>query len=337
MKKILGLLAVLTLTACTSHRAERVERAFYFWKGASQISPAEDSLVRAAHVGKLYVKFFEVEPDSMLGNRPTAKLQLYYHRDSIQIVPTVFIRNEVFRGASPKTLDALAGNVDFLLKKYAGQGRFKSTAINEYQMDCDWTKSTRDNYFYFLKALKRISNKQLSCTLRLYPYKYQQEMGVPPVDRAMLMCYSLTNPLDDKSANSILDERVLDSYLGSDYPLPLDIALPTYSWMLVYQNDRFARLLRATPSDFNQTLKPLRPMWYEATQDRVVDGFYVRRGDRIKYEMASAKKLNDVVLLLKKRVALDDQMTVAFFHLDQTQLKLYKSEEINHLYTLFTE
>lgn len=337
MTRFLGLVALLLLLGCTSHRAERVERAFYFWKGASQISRGEDSLLKAAHVGKLYVKFFEVEPDSILGNRPTAKLQLYYHRDSIQIVPTVFIRNEVFRNATKTSLDALADNVNFLLRKYAKQGRFNSDSITEYQIDCDWTKSTKANYFHFLKALKKVSGKQISCTLRLYPYKYQKQMGVPPVDRAMLMCYSLNNPLDDKSANSILDERALDSYLGGEYPLPLDIALPTYSWMLVYQNDRFARLLRAQPSDFNQTLKPLRPMWFEATQDIVVDGFYVRRGDRIKYEMVSGKQLANAVARIKKRVPLDDQITVAFFHLDQTQLKLYKSEEINHLYTLFTE
>ena len=337
MKKIFCLLAVLAFAGCTSHRAERVERAFYFWKSDSQISRAEDSLIQAAHVGKLYVKFFEVEPDSILGNQPTAKLQLYYHNDSINIVPTVFIRNEVFRNADRKSLDVLADNVNFLLHKYARQGRFNGDSITEYQMDCDWTKSTRDNYFYFLKTLKQISKKKLSCTLRLYPFKYKKEMGVPPVDRVMLMCYSLNNPLDDQSLNSILDTRVLDSYLGGEYPLPLDIALPTYSWMLVYQNDRFARLLRAEPSDFNQTLKPLRPMWFEATQDIVVDGFYVRRGDRIKYEMVSGKQLADAVARIKKRVRLDDQITVAFFHLDQTQFKLYKSEEINHLYTLFTE
>lgn len=337
MKRFFGLLAILTLAACTSNRAERVERAFYFWKSASQISSAEDSLIQAAHVGKLYVKFFEVEPDSILGNRPTAKLQLYYPKDSINIVPTVFIRNDVFRNTSQKSLDVLADNVNFLLHKYARQGHFNGDSIAEFQMDCDWTKSTKDNYFYFLKALKKVSGKQISCTLRLYPYKYQKEMGVPPVDRVMLMCYSLNNPLDDKSANSILDMRELDSYLGGEYPLPLDIALPTYSWMLVYQNGRFARLLRADPSDFNQTLKPLRPMWFEATQDIVVDGFYVRRGDRIKYEMVSGKQLANAVARIKKRVPLDDQITVAFFHLDQTQLKLYKSEEINHLYTLFTE
>ncbi|CAM3485794.1 Lipoprotein [Flavobacterium longum] len=337
MTRFLGFVALLLLLGCTSHRAERVERAFYFWKSDSQISRAEDSLIQAAHVGKLYVKFFEVEPDSILGNRPTAKLQLYYHNDSLKIVPTVFIRNEVFRNATKKSLDALAGNVNFLLHKYARQGRFSGDSITEYQMDCDWTKSTKDNYFYFLEALKKVSGKQISCTLRLYPYKYQKEMGVPPVDRVMLMCYSLNNPLDDKSTNSILDMRELDSYLGSEYPLPLDIALPTYSWMLVYQNDRFAKLLRAEPSDFNQTLKPLRPMWFEATQDIVVDGFYVRRGDRIKYEMVSGKQLADAVARIKKRVRLDDQITVAFFHLDQTQLKLYKSEEINHLYTLFTD
>ena len=337
MKRFLCLFAVIALFSCTRHKAEKVERAFYYWKGNQNLQKGEQSIIKQAGITKLYVKFFEVEPDSTFGAIPAEKVNLYFRNDSVHIIPTVYLRNEVFRKATKDELYKLADNVDFLIRRYHGF-RFSNDSLTEYQMDCDWTKSTKDNYFYFLESLKKISKKEISCTLRLYPYKYSDVMGVPPVDRATLMCYNMINPLENKNANSIFDERELKSYLGRDkYPLPLDIALPTYSWMLVYQNDRFAKVLRATPSHFGNTLKSIRPMWYEATMDVVVDGFFVRKGDRIKYEFVTGQKLKNAIDIIKMRVPLDSDITVAFFHLDEEQLKPYKNEEIDHLYTRFTE
>ncbi|SDF10039.1 hypothetical protein [Chitinophaga filiformis] len=71
----------------------------------------------------------------------------------------------------------------------------------EIQIDCDWTAGTREKYFHFLKALRHYyPDKILSATIRLYPYKYTKKMGVPPVDRGMLMCYNLGD-IKDASTN----------------------------------------------------------------------------------------------------------------------------------------
>lgn len=110
--------------------------------------------------------------------------------------------------------------------------------FGEIQIDCDWTLKTKVNYFAFLNALKKISHKTISCTLRLYPFKYPEIMGTPPVDKATLMCYNLTKPLESENKNSILDNNELRSYLKNTekYPIHLDIALPLFSMM--YQNGR---------------------------------------------------------------------------------------------------
>ena len=90
-------------------------------------------------------------------------------------------------------------NVNDLAKKtfdFIAQINSKNKiSCQEIQIDCDWTKSTKDKYFYLLKKIKELSKKEISCTLRLYPYKYPEIMGVPPVDKAMLMCYNLIKPL----------------------------------------------------------------------------------------------------------------------------------------------
>ena len=120
--------------------------------------------------------------------------------------------------------------------------------FNEIQIDCDWTKYSKEKYFYLLKKIKELSDKKLSCTLRLYPYKYPDIMGVPPVDKATLMCYNLIKPLSQQNKNSILDIEELKKYLNEkkSSPLHLDIVLPTFYWTQLYQNNQFVQLLGLT-------------------------------------------------------------------------------------------
>jgi len=348
MKNILFYaLILITLFACTPNKAEHVERAFYYWKNDEwQPTNKEDSLVRTLGIKKLYVKFFEVERNEVMGNIPTAKTQLHLYNayDSITMVPTIYLRNEVFKKISNKGLDSLAGNVSFLINKYCTdngyyRGLNRVVNVSEYQMDCDWTPSTKDNYFYFLKKLKKISGKQISCTLRLYPYKYPDKMGIPPVDKAMLMCYNLISPLEDHTKNSILDINELSLYLKSadKYPLHLDIALPLYSWVQVYQNNHFAKLLYTDTKNIKAILKHEKPLWYEATRDTVINDFYLRTGDKIKIEETTPAQIQEAIALIKKNTDLDKNITVSLFHLDQQQLSRYSYEQISAFYSGFTK
>lgn len=342
---ILSLFAALLLLSCTDHKAVHVDRSFYFWKNNSWgLHSAEDSLAKSVKAKKLYVKFFEVESSELFGSIPTAKTRfhLYDPDSSYTVVPVVYLRNKVFKKCTPGSLDSLADNVRFLINKYLKQnfknGKGTILAANELQMDCDWTPSTKDNYFYFLKKLKALSQKKISCTLRLYPYKYPDKMGVPPVDSAMLMCYNLIHPLEDKNKNTILDIDELASYLNTDekYPLHLDIALPVYSWAQLYQNNKFRAIMYSNPmadGGFRKT----EGLWYEAVRDTVVDDIFIRKGDRIKQEEVTKEALAEVIQLIKKKVPLDDTITVSLFHLDASQLKTYSHEEIARLYTAFTE
>ena len=194
--------------ACNSDKS-KINRGFYFWKSSSYcLNEKELTCLNKEHIQKLYVKFFDIETNDVLGAVPVAKTELniwefQHDSDSLMeasvdpvIVPTVYIKNEVFIQVTPGSLDTLASNTLFLIDKYF-QNRMKTDSIdyNEIQIDCDWTEKTRDNYFSFLRKLKGTSNKSISCTLRLYPYKYRDQLGIPPVDRAVLMCYNLINPL----------------------------------------------------------------------------------------------------------------------------------------------
>ena len=335
-----ALLACCFLLSC-SHKAEHVERAFYYWKSDYDYTRDEEkNLVRNLNVEKLYVKFFEVEKNHVMGNIPVAKTSYnMYDIDSLSLVPTVYIRNEVFKGCTQGSLDTLADNVNFLINKYCNEYRFSDLKKPfEYQMDCDWTPSTKDNYFYFLEKIKSISGKEISCTLRLYPYKYPDKMGVPPVDKAMLMCYNLINPLEDHNRNSIFDVDELSAYLDAKpYPLHLDIALPVYSWVQVYQNNRFTKVLYTNTKTIKSILKPDKPLWYDVEKDTVINDFYLRRGDKVKVEEVTPETLREAIKQLKKHIALDESITVSLFHLDEQQLSRYSNEELKDFYTGFTQ
>lgn len=344
MKSFLpAVLLSLLFLSCSDHKAEYVERAFYYWKNNTySIEPEEKERLKNVGVKKLYIKFFEVEKNAAMGTIPTAKSQLgisYYEgNDTLQIVPTVYLRNEVFSGITRNGLDSLADNVNFLILKYK-ESNFRAVKnVEEYQMDCDWTPSTRENYFYFLKKLKAISKKQISCTLRLYPYKYPDKMGVPPVDKATLMCYNLINPLENHGKNSILDLTELSSYLDNhDYPLHLDIALPLYSWIHVYQNNKFTKVVYTDTKAIKSILKPEKDFWYEVTRDTVIDDFYMRIGDKVKIEEMNTAELNKAVEIIRSKVPLDKTITVSLFHLDAQQLSRYTNEEISAIYSGFTK
>jgi hypothetical protein len=249
----------------------------------------------------------------------------------------VYLRNVVFLKSSKEDLDVLADNVNFLINKYCNEKFREGLMMNELQIDCDWTLKTKDNYFYFLKKLKAIWGKQISCTLRLYPYKYPNKMGVPPVDKAILMCYNLINPLENPDKNSILDLSELKGYLSvrEKYPMHLDIALPVYSWAQVYHNERFSEVLYTNSKILKSILKQEKPLWYSVMQDTVIKNTYLRVGDKIKYEEISAEKIKGAIELLKKNIDFDKNTTIALFHLDEEQLNNFSNEELSSFFSDF--
>lgn len=341
MKHILFFcLIFLTLFSC-SNKIENVERAFYYWKSNEwRISQKEDSIIKKVGIQKIYVKFFEVDNSEVLGNIPVSKSNLRLEEsDKYDIIPTVFIKNDVFLKSNKKSIDSLALNVNFLINKRLKEN-YEKNMISELQIDCDWTLKSKENYFYFLMKIKEISKKKISCTLRLYPYKYSSKMGIPPVDRATLMCYNLLNPLENHTKNSILDLKELESYLSIEhkYPIPLDVALPIYSWMQVYQNNQFSEVIYKDLNEIKTVLKPIKPHWFEVTKDTVFNyDNYLRIGDKIKYEEITKIKILEAIKIIKKNIAFQDTTTITLFHLDEEQLNKFSNEEISSFYTAFSK
>lgn len=351
-------LTCFAVSVChTPGRRIVIERGFYYWKNTTySFDSAELNHLRKLRTQKLYVKFFEVDEDPVFVAAPIAKsmLRIYdyttdYHRkedsalsvvmEQMEIIPVVFVKNEVLRSATHGSLDNLADNIDFLVTKYLYERMSIYCPNKELHIDCDWTAKTKDNYFYLLNAIKKVSGVTLSCTLRLYPYKYPELMGVPPVDKVTLMCYNLNSPLENKDGNSILDNTEFERYLrnAKEYPIHLDVALPVFSWMHVYQNDEFVGIISSSELDMNEDLKIIKPLWYEVRNDKEIGNVFLREGDQIKLEDVTASTIDATISLIKELVPLDDTITVTLFHLDSDNLKKYSDEALGGFYTGFSQ
>lgn len=349
MKKlILGLFVSFFFLSCSdkTENITEVERATYYWKSASPHPGEIKKLVQDHKITTVYAKYFEVGYNDVQGNYPFSKTSLTSTElsQNTNIIPTVFIKNEIFKYNSNKQLDQLADNIVFLISKY---NREKFEGIKEFeeiQIDCDWTKSTQVKYFYFLTKIKELSQKKISCTLRLYPFAYPDVMGIPPVDKATLMCYNLIKPLSDPDKNSILDIQELKKYLKKDkkYPLHLDIALPIFHWAHWYQNNQFIGLVNLNEkeiSSFSKQLSdPNKLMWYEITEDKFINyETYLRKGDVLKCEQIHPKTMLMAISLLKEHIDFNETITVSLFDIQQKQFNQYTHEEISTFYDTFTE
>jgi hypothetical protein len=222
-------------------------------------------------------------------------------------------------------------------KYYKNQFGSNSRNYQEIQLDCDWTERTRDNYFYLLQKIKSLSGKSISCTLRLYPYKYSGKMGIPPVDKAVLMCYNLINPLASDNKNSILAIEELRKYLekGKKYPLHLDFALPLFSWVQVYQNNQFVGIIHPATHELDSIAKPVRPLWSEVIKEQEIGNIYLKIGDRLKREVVKEGMIKDAIILLKENVPWDNNRTIVLFDLDERNLRKFNHETLNSFFADF--
>ncbi len=307
-----GVILLLLVSGCQS---KQPDTGFYYWKTTLDFSTKDHALFAQLGAQRLYLRFFDVNwnaeyqmavPVGVLKPKPTAApLAL----DQMAIVPTVFIVNRVFELTPPDQLAALAQKTAAKIKVMAKRLGFSSNLpIRAIQIDCDWTAKTRDPFFQFLRFLQKEQPQwALSCTVRLHQYRDRQLMGIPPVSNALLMCYNTGNVKMRNEENAILDAAVVAQYLkGRPYPLPLDVALPLFSWGAWYRGTKFLGLLGsielglAKKSTF-LTLRA-RPNHFRVIKDTVFQGNYLRLGDEVRVDGSSDEAVKATLDLLQHKL-----------------------------------
>ena len=319
--------ALLVMAACMSERERAVD--FYYWKTNVSLDETEQKYFKNLDCRCLYIRFFDVDNDGS-GIRPLAKVKPFDCEVlQAEYVPVIFITNRTFNGVSRQEISDLAQRVFSLISEIAVVNKLPE--INEIQIDCDWTSNTRNDFFRFLECLKEISNKKITCTLRLHQIAERQKNGIPPVEKGYLMCYATSSPTDFSETNSILDISLLKSYLktANDYPVAFDVALPIYSWAVVKNHVGHIKLINnVTEAELQaeNRFQALPEKSYEATDNFFFRGIFMNKGFRIKVEGISPELLQETKTFLNRHIHRDYR--IVYYHLDRPFLEQYTVKQL---------
>ncbi len=300
-----------------------------------------------------------------------------FNKTNAQFTPSIFITNDVVLKSSKSQLDSLAKQIAIRINKisenyfiqtatnYANKiadedfqkqvGDVKirmdiepiiakrklelQKNIQDILIDCDWSEKSKDNYFYLLKQIKsKFPSYKIEATIRLWQYKYFEKSGIPPVDSGLLMCYNMTNPESRTTENSIGTNNDLEKYIVHDkYKLKLNIALPLYSWSLVFRGDKFKGIL-SNDIDFSRdetVFKKSGDNKFILQDDIRLGSMYLRNGDEIRIEKISDSEIQNMISTLTDKIKIDDATRISFFSFDKKYINDYGTQNISNYFSQF--
>ncbi|MCZ4242773.1 hypothetical protein [Pedobacter punctiformis] len=332
MRKIsILIISVLFIIGCKPKPV--VHPTFYYWKTDYQNKKTETNYLDLFKSKSLYVRIMDVDfdPDAQ---QPVPVSPIKFSDPlpaQVNIIPVVYIVNQMFNNLDTLKNGELASRIARFVDakvKQAGKQNY-----NELQIDCDWTKTTRVQYFNFLNQLQKnplMKGKTISVTLRLHQVKNLTTSGIPPVKKVMLMCYNMGNLRKYGPQNSILDMHEMELYLKNDlksYPLKLDVALPIFEWAVVFRKQQYAGISKRLNKTLFQDKKLFKRKGdsnlYALLVDYPVAG--LKKDDEIRWEEIT---LNDLLASSRflSRYLPSEERNLVFYHLDIDLLKHFTHE-----------
>jgi len=335
------LFLVLLFSSCTENEKEPKEifPAFYHWKTELSFSESEKNYLRKSNVKKLYMRVFDVD---WKGGQAVPLAQLQSETmlpPDIEIIPTLFITNRTLRNIADKDIPIIANNIYDKIVEIVSVNNWE---VDEVQIDCDWSGQTKAKYFELLHQLQnRLGDigAVVSATIRLHQIKFYKQTGVPPVHRGMLMFYNMSDLENWATDNSILDLAEAKKYLVNfeSYPLDLDVALPIFSWGVLFRDGKMIKLInnlaKAEISDTTRFVK-LAPHRYEIKKSTYLQAHYLYEDDQIRLEWIEPEQLVEAARMLRDRIR-NASMTISFYHLDSTCIKQHTYEELEKVLEVF--
>ncbi|MDN5101446.1 hypothetical protein O8C83_11520 [Aliarcobacter butzleri] len=278
MKKIvilISLILVFALIVFSYNKTQKkdIQISFYSWENSFEEQNINE---------KLYIKVLDVNFSTKL-----ELLKTNIKETPKNFIPVIYITNETMK------------NVDYSLVSKAILEALKNYKFDEIQIDCDWSLSTRSNYFNLLEDLKEKLNKKISATIRLHQIKYYTKTGIPPIDYGVLMYYNMSNIGNFNTKNSILDNEIAKKYhYNFDvYPLKLKLALPLYSQAIQFREEKAISLFEGVEEkDFNNDFEKLENNRYKVLNSHYFKGRYIYKDDIFRLENSNEQ---DIKIALK--------------------------------------
>jgi len=329
---------VVSLWGWIGCRPEKnIDQAFYHWKSKVDINEEASAYLKSIGVNKLYIRMFDITWNEQNQKvKPEAWVQFNKPLPAfIRIIPVVYIANDVFK--KEKDPKKLAANTHQLLQSLFTQYHIKT---DEIQIDCDWSLQTREAYFDFLKRLRaRFPSVKWSATIRLHQIKYPEKTGIPPVDKGMLMFYNMGKVDSLEGPNSIFDEQIAALYTHKlpTYSLPLDVALPAFSWSVLFRNGKIIALLNdISEADLiqNTAFQQKSEMHWKADSSFFYKGRYFLKNDVIKVEKTTPQITLHSARILAPLLP-THSFTVSLFAFNNSLLSTYDKKHFDALRSIF--
>ncbi len=335
-------LLMLFVGACKSPAKSGVNISFYYWKTQFQLNSFEKDLLIQNDVKRLYVRYFDInlirKNDA---NTALPQAVISFEKQDIpqgiEIIPVVYIKNKVMENATIN-LDSLAKNTGDLINLINTQNNI---TIHHIQLDCDWSLETKDRFFDFIEKLKTYTKIDIGSTLRLHQVKYYGKTGIPDVDTPVLMYYNML-AVNANGHNAIYDQKTASRYNGSlaNYPKPLNVAIPIYSWFVHSRSGTIIELFSKKPISTikeNEKLNPVSDHIFEVKENHIFWGTYLKKGDLLKYDAVSKSGIRTILEDLNEYLN-SPPTEIILYDLDELNFKNqayekdFFKQEINHIW-----
>lgn len=330
---------VILLTSC---QGKEHAVGFYYWNTTYKPDTVSQRMIQELKSNMLFIRIMDIDfTDGGIEPIPTSPISFEQTIDQNQeLIPVVGVNQRIFAELDSLQIRGLAHKITLLVSEKVKQSG--KTSYKELQIDCDWTKNSRDKFFYFLEYLQNVPELKevtITSTLTLLQVKNTQTSGIPPVKRATLMCYNMGDLRQFGDHNSILNQQDLTTYLSralKEYPLKLDIALPLFDRYVTFRDHQYMGIAnyidQPTLEDKSLFTKNPKTELYILNQD--LQKANLKKGDVIRHEFVSKEQLIATAKFLKKELQVKDNRII-FYHLAPEFLSNYSYTDLQEVIAAF--
>lgn len=317
--------------------------AGFRWRNSAWMSGEEFQAISDNKLQRVYYKVLDIDWNEIHGAHPISTVPIPWqwrdfgdyagpNTNSEELVPCIYITNNTFLHLDEASTTQLGHNLLHKLRLEVPDG------MHGVMLDCDWTATTKARFFELVRMMNDSLAVPLTVTIRLHQFAAPKKTGVPPADRGMLMVYNVGRLQEATSANSIFEEATAAPYFANaqPYPLPLDIALPAYSWGVQFRNGKFVALVD------DGTIRDARN-WsvFGPEQDGVQqvvheEGYFpsLHIGDEVRWERITPAAMEQAADLARRAVN-TDTFSVAFFEVGARTFQEMKETVVSNTLSAF--